>query len=406
MSERCNWALVVGDRRFLRNEDGKWYTEGAIGAESGERYLRWFKRVTVVGRAGRVKGRDTKRLNRIDSPGLAVVTLPNLSGITVYIRNLSRARKTLSTLIQNHDAVIARLPTQLGLEAVNLGLVANKVVAVELGGCSWDNLMAYGTLKARMLAPISFWQMRSAVAQAPWVSYVTQQYLQRRYPAAQGARVVACSNVELPPPDRKPLEQRLKRIKECTRPLIFGTIGSLHGQFKGVHHALEALGRAKPRLPPFQYRVLGGGNPLPWHKRIEQCGLSENVFLDGTLPAGQPVLEWLDHVDVYLQPSLREGVPRALIEAMSRGCPSLASDIAGIPELLPSHVLHRAGDVPGLSALLEAAVTADFMSTNAVRNWERAAEFTGERLDAIRNEFWGAFAIEAARQSAVRQRGA
>jgi glycosyltransferase involved in cell wall biosynthesis len=84
-----------------------------------------------------------------------------------------------------------------------------------------------------------------------------------------------------------------------------------------------------------------------------------------------------------------------LIEAMSRGCPAIASDIAGIPELLPADLLHDAGDVKRLAALIEKVVAPDIMVEQAVRNWERAKDFTGDRLGAVRDEFWGGFAAEA-----------
>lgn len=392
MPSRC---LLVGDRRFIKHQDGVWYTEGPKGAETGERYLRWFDHVTVAGRAGRMDGLTVDRLNRLDSQGLEMVALPNLSGITARLKSLQRVRMTLLDLINQHDAVIARMPTQLGLETIRLASAANKPVAVDLGGCAWDGLRAYGSLKARLFAPLSLRQVQSAISRTQWVSYVTQEYLQKRYPAAQGARTIGCSNVDLPAVDEAPLRQRLEGLGDAEKPVIFGTIGSLHGQFKGVQHALAALAHAKLRLPVFEYRVLGGGDATPWRRLAEQHGLSGNVTFDGTLPAGRPVLEWLDQVDVYLQPSLREGVPRALIEAMSRGCPAIASDIAGIPELLPGEVLHGAGDVQRLASLIETSVSPEFMSEHALRNWERAKDFTGEKLAAIRNEFWGAFAAEA-----------
>lgn len=388
-------ALLVGDRRFINGRDGKWYTEGPIGAETGERYLRWFSRVTVAGRAGSIEGVHARRLNRLDSHGLEFFELPNLSGINARLKNLRRAREMLLGLIERHDAVIARMPTQLGLEAVSLALAANKPVAVDLGGCVRDGLWAYGTWKARLFAPIAFRWVRDSVSRIHWVSYVTQEYLQHRYPAAPGARIIGCSNVDLPAEDEEPLRKRAERRAQGQGPLTFGTIGSLHARYKGVQHAVAALGQAKGRLPPFNYRVLGGGDPTPWRELAEQHGLSDSVFFDGTLPAGQPVLEWLDQIDVYLQPSLTEGVPRALIEAMSRGCPAIASNIGGIPELLPGEVLHDAGDVKRLTELIEAAAAPGFISANTLRNWERAKDFTGDRLGAIRDEFWGAFAAEA-----------
>ena len=48
------------------------------------------------------------------------------------------------------------------------------------------------------------------------------------------------------------------------------------------------------------------------------------------------MFELLDECDIYLQPSLQEGLPRSVIEAMSRGCACIGAATAGIPELLES----------------------------------------------------------------------
>ena len=50
-----------------------------------------------------------------------------------------------------------------------------------------------------------------------------------------------------------------------------------------------------------------------------------------------------DSLDIYIQPSKQEGLPRSLIEAMSRGVPCLASNIAGNPELLGKRFLFKKG---------------------------------------------------------------
>ena len=389
-------ALLVGDRRFV-TASGSFFSEGPTGPETGERYLRWFAQVTVAGRAGAGGGVDISRLNRLDELGLSVETLPNLSGIGAILRGHGAARRRLEQLVEQHDAVICRMPTQLGLLALHTAQRLGKPVAADLGGCSYDGLRAHGSLRGRLYAPISYRRVRAAIAKCQWVSYVTQEYLQNRYPAAPGAKALACSNVELPEFDSCVLADRLSRIAADRRPLILGTIGSLYGKFKGIQHALAALGRLRGELPEFQYRVLGGGDPKPWKELAAQHGLEGVVHFDGTLPAGEPVFEWLDSIDLYVHPSLREGVPRAVIEAMGRGCPVVASNVAGTPELLPAEVLHGPGDVDRLCDHLRLGMCFDFRAAAARRNFEAAREYSREKLLARRDEFWGAFA-EAARQ--------
>lgn len=389
-------ALLVGDRRFSRIAH-QLFSEGPKGPETGERYLRWFSEVTVAGRSGSSGNLDEARLNLISETGLTVKSLPDLSGIGAQLRNRNRVQQALAELIDAHDAVIARMPTQLGLRAMELGLRSGKLVAADLGGCSYDGLRAHGSLRGWLYAPISYRRVRAAISKCHWVSYVTQEYLQDRYPAASGAKVLACSNVELPEFDSSVLEDRLSGIAVDRRPLILGTIGSLYGKFKGIQHALAALGRLRGELPEFQYRVLGGGDSKPWKELAARYGLEDLVHFDGTLPAGEPVFEWLDGIDLYVHPSLREGVPRAVIEAMGRGCPVVATNVAGTPELLPAEVLHDAGDVDHLCDLLRLGMDPDFRMAAARRNFETAREYSREKLLARRDEFWGAFA-EAARQ--------
>jgi hypothetical protein len=58
----------------------------------------------------------------------------------------------------------------------------------------------------------------------------------------------------------------------------------------------------------FEFRVIGAGDPRPWTVLAERLSLDGLVRFCGTLPTGRPVFEWLDEIDVYLQPSLQEGL--------------------------------------------------------------------------------------------------
>lgn len=51
-----------------------------------------------------------------------------------------------------------------------------------------------------------------------------------------------------------------------------------------------------------------------------KCGVSKRVIFCGGLASNQ-MPEYYDSLDIYLQPSKQEGLTRAVIEAMSQGCP-------------------------------------------------------------------------------------
>lgn len=382
-------ALLVVDRRFLVR-DGSYYTEGPTGAETGDRYLQWFDEVVVAGREAVDTGQDITCLNKISSLGLRVELLPNISGLKERMLNISVARSRLHDMIIQSDAVIARLPTELGIEAANLAIECQKPLAIDLGGCVLDGLRAHGSLAGKIYAPVAYHRLRHVVRKADWVAYVTQTFLQKRYPAKKWAQTVAASDVEIPSPSQDVLNGRFIRINSDT-PLVFGTIGSLVGQFKGIHIALSSLAMATPNIPQFTYRVLGGGDITQWRNLATRLGLADRIIFDGTLPAGEAVFRWLDGIDIYLQPSLREGLPRALIEAMSRGCPALASSIAGIPELLPPEFLHRPGDTDQLASQVVNLIDPLRQQNCAQQNYEKAKRYTQDVCNKIRGEFWAAF---------------
>ena len=119
-------------------------------------------------------------------------------------------------------------------------------------------------------------------------------------------------------------------------------------KLKGIDDAIKALSIAKSQLPPFEFHVLGGGDKRYFYKLAVQKGLKEEVKFDGTLPSGKPVFDWLDQLDLYIQPSKQEGLPRALIEALSRGLPAIGSSVGGIPELLDEECIIKRGDINSL----------------------------------------------------------
>lgn len=389
-------AIFAFDHRFIPAECAVW-SESQFESALWGRYLAHFDGLTVVGRLGAMpEGKSVTQLERSSALGVAFELFPNLSSLHgLTVARLAAGRR-MRALVAAHDAVIARLPSEIGLLAIAAARAAGKPWAVEVVGCPWDGLWNYGSVSGRLYAPVARWRMARAVARADHALYVTSVFLQHRY-ASQAENTVAASNVSLNDVTENVLKARLKRIEDVgNRPIRLGLIGTLRGRFKGIQTLLAALNQARADLAPVSVHILGGGDPGPWRKEATQLGLDDLVHFDGTLPAGEPVLRWLDEIDVYLQPSLHEGLPRALIEAMSRGCPAIASTVAGIPELLPDDDLIRPGDEKGLAALLVSHITdRGWMAARARLNWEMAREYRAEVIDARRTRFWHRFRMAA-----------
>jgi len=395
-------VLFAHDHRFIR--DGSLtYTEAQFAASTWERYLEAFDELLVVARQAPVPaGRRSSDFELASREGVRFEFLPNLSTLGAQLFGRGDARRVMIRLVSECDGVLATVPTQIGLLAIDVARSLGKPYAVLVTGCAWDGLWNYGGLKAKAYAPVMLTRVRRAVRYAPYVYYVTREFLQNRYPNV-GGRTVACSDVDIAEPDPEVLKAKTRRAGQRANKVTFGLIGSLQTLNKGVHVVLEALHRRRLDLPAFEFRVLGNGDAAPWRERAGRLGLSDVVHFDGTLGAGDPVLRWLDRVDVYLQPSFKEGLPRALVEAMSRACPAIASSCGGIPELLDGGALIRPGNATRLGELLvKAAGDPSWRADQARRNWTRAQEYSRNRLAGMRRDFWRGFAEHVRSRRAAR----
>jgi glycosyltransferase involved in cell wall biosynthesis len=108
--------------------------------------------------------------------------------------------------------------------------------------------------------------------------------------------------------------------------------------------------------------VLGDG-PLmrPLASLVREYGLAGRVRLLGRRPNAE-VAAWMSAADVLCLPSLREGCPNVVLEALASGRPVVASNVGGVPELLDKDngLLVPPGQPEQLGEALAAAVSRDW----------------------------------------------
>ena len=376
--------VFAHDNWFLRGADGRVWTDR--GSFPWDRYLEFADSITVVSRMRDLEpGESTERMALSSHPQVTFVGLPNLSTPLGRVVGRRRARPVLRSVLGEADALVARLPSEIGGLAGRVASQMRLPWAAELVTCPWDSLWNYGTWQGGVFAPLAWWETRRLMRRAPFSLYVTQEFLQRRYPPGAGAVAAGVSDVEIVV-EPGALARRLERAPND--PIVFGTIAALL-PFKGLDTAFEAL-RGFDAEAPYEYRVLGAGDVDAYRRLAEDAGA--NVRFDGTLPPGEPVRRWLDEIDVYLQPSRQEGLPRGLVEAMSRACPAIGSTAGGIPELLDPGCLHKPGDAAGLRARLRDALDPEWRRQQAARNADVAERYAPDVLAQRRRAFWRSFA--------------
>ncbi|MEL7028245.1 MAG: glycosyltransferase [Pseudomonadota bacterium] len=394
-------VLFCHDHRFVQAADGRVLSTGQYDKTVLKRYEDVFGSVWIAGRSRPPKdeGGELSLSLVMDTPE-RFIPVSNLSSVNGLVRGPALAEPVLAPALNEVDAVIARLPSEIGLAALNLARRRGLPSAVEVVACVWDGLWGHGAPFARVYAPLAYLRMRRAVAEASHAVYVSRDFLQARYPNRRGV-CEHVSNVQIPAPDDGCLEARLQHIHHRPTPSTLGMIAALFHKSKGIDVALKALAEARAERPDLTLRILGPGDPQPWLEEAARLKIEDAVTFCGVLPRGAPVLSWLDEIDVYVQTSFQEGLPRALIEAMSRAAPALASAAGGTPELLEPEKLHKPGDHGALARQILSGLDAGSLVTAAKRNFSVAAEYAKDVLDARRSRFWQDF-----RETAVARSGA
>ena len=389
--------VFVYEDKIAQDAAGNYYTGSAFSQEVFDRYLQHFDHITLLMRKADVDPNDTEtlsKMNRISGEKIDVVLLPNTSvSVKAYLdpRIHAEFKRIVLNELKPDRAVILRAPSDSGTIAADYCHSRGIPYLAEAVGCPWDSLWNH-SMKGKVLAPKMRDDMRRTMRNASHAVYVTSEFLQDRYPT--NGKSAAISDVELQPVDNNILEMRLKKIRSHTGRFKVGTAGALHVSYKGQRYMIEALSKLKEQgNTTFEYHLAGGGDPSTLQSLAEQLGVSDQVIFDGVLRHDQ-MFSWFDNLDVYIQPSIVESMPRALIESMSRGLPALGSIVGGIPELLGEDCVFPRKDVEAIAELLE-ELQPDGMRSMAERNFAHAKQFQRELLEKKRFDFYSAFAAEA-----------
>jgi glycosyltransferase involved in cell wall biosynthesis len=113
--------------------------------------------------------------------------------------------------------------------------------------------------------------------------------------------------------------------------LIVGTVGRLTA-IKGPEYLIRAAGEVVRRNPHVTFILMGDGELRETlEATADEIGVRECVRFTGWR---DDVAAIMSVMDVFVLPSLNEGMGRVLAEAMAAGKPIVASDVGGIPDLV------------------------------------------------------------------------
>lgn len=193
-----------------------------------------------------------------------------------------------------------------------------------------------------------------------------------------------------------PMDSNNARIK-LKLPLdrvILVNIASLEA-YKGQKYIIEAMKKILNTRQDIMLYIIGQGslrNSL--QSLINEYGLQDNVILAGGNKPREEIPLWMNACDIFILPSLSEGNPTVMFEALGCGRPFIGTNVGGIPEIIINDklgILVEPRDAKGLAEAVSSAIDTkwdgEYIQDYAEQfTWDRIADKLMDLYENILHE--------------------
>ncbi|WP_294371738.1 glycosyltransferase [uncultured Clostridium sp.] len=167
-------------------------------------------------------------------------------------------------------------------------------------------------------------------------------------------------------------------IKSCEafdkRKIVIGNVARLIPRKKGQDLLIKAVSRLKSKYPKIKCLFAGGGEEQDESiNRLKvlchSLNVEENIEFLGNV---DDISGFLDKIDIFVLPSRYEGFGIALIEAMVKGIPCIASNIDGPKEIINDDslgLLFESENIDDLTEKLEYRINSMNIDRNIIRKY-------------------------------------
>lgn len=389
-------VLVTVDHHFLRTPDGKVWVKTIYGYDFWKRYLGVFDQVRIAARVRDVDRIDEKMLLS-SGENVEFYPLPQYRGAKEYVLRYGKIKKQVKGITQGCDCAIFRVPSPIA------NLIKDQVVkhglpwATEIINDPWDNF-APGVFKS-VFRPVYrrhfTKQVKTYAEQANGASYVTQFALQNRYPSF--ARLYGETPERFESYYSSIILHKAYFWNERTFPerkdgYTIVHVNSCVTDFsKGHDVVIRTCKILREKGLDVRVVFIGDGPKRAFFEQMaDEAGLSEYVRFTGLLSGADEVRQVLIDSDILVFPTIGEGLPRTVIEAMAVGLPSLSTAVNGIPELLEAEDMLPQQDAEAFAdRAMELLTNKEHYLKVSRRNIAKAQQYENEILTARRNAFYG-----------------
>lgn len=192
------------------------------------------------------------------------------------------------------------------------------------------------------------------------------------------------------------------------KPLQLLSVGRAHW-VKGYDYGIQSCRILKERNIGFHYTIIGGAGEEELQFLVADLGLEDCVSLVGHL-SQEEVYKRMRDASLLLLPSVEEGLPNVVVEAMAHGLPVLSTDCGGVSELIVDGVEGWIVPIRNPEAMSEAVIAFSKLPSEKIETVRAAArkkvelQHSEERMikemEALYREIFERFFAEDAESNA------
>ena len=343
-----------------------------------------FEEIILIGRLAPQPGRMPYAL---PMPAVTLCPLPYYKSVYDLWKDERQIRRHVRKIVEDHahawDVVFICGPHPLGQYIAECCIKLGRPVVFVVR----QNLVAQVRYRSQGVKRIM------ALGMATWLEWRFRQLARNRTVFAVGQEMATAYRAVTPYVHNYficLIDEAMTRALSTVTPsaatdrLLF--VGRLAGE-KGLPYLFEALVQLRARGKSYSLDVIGSG-PLEEALRAQVVahGLVDQVKFHGYIAFGEALLDYYQAATALVVPSLSEGFPQVINEALTAGLPVIASSVGGIPAFIKhrtSGMLVPPADVDALASAIE-----ELLDTPCLRNELRQngqALMRDNTLDANRN---------------------
>lgn len=357
--------------------DGKLYTKLAFPYAYWCDYLNFFDQVTVVARVKKVDT-FTSDMVRVDGVNVSYEKLVYFRGMKQFLLKSPFIITAIFKVALKHKYFLLRSGNSTNFLWLFL-FIFNKPYLREYPGNVKEGMIGVIGEKlwvktlANVLDGLARFQGKFSKAN----SFVSQ-YCKDLYSSKKPSFVF--SSFKFSEIQCKKTDYKIENLAKVV------SLGRLEGE-KGHTSLLNAIKLINGKN--IEVHLIGDGSQKANLEALAK-ELKLNVIFYGALTDRDKIFSILNNADIYVIPSLTEGMPRSLLEAMAIGLPCIGSTAGGIPEVLLESCTYNPADIKGLARLISQFIDSEELrKTNGLRNLDFVSKEYGEiKLMEQKKSFW------------------